>query len=155
MRPAVSHYELLQNWNCKDDSIFNVPGGTGNWAFQYSVGNRGTVSIDGSVKEHVPSLDGTTYLGMFWSTAAKNLSYAGGATARAAAFVNPQAGTGPSTVVYGTGAGGGDYHLTADPVADIFKNRVDAGLAVLRYDLDGVARLNDGTGACGCYERAA
>jgi hypothetical protein len=47
------------------------------------------------------------------------------------------------------GAGGGDYHLMAgSPAARL----VPAGMAVLPFDLDGVARKNNGEGAAGAYE---
>lgn len=51
----------------------------------------------------------------------------------------------------GTGAGNGDYHPT---VTSPFLNLARSGEAVLPYDLDGVSRRNDGTGAAGAYEYA-
>ena len=51
----------------------------------------------------------------------------------------------------GTGAGGGDYHLTG--ASNNAYNRVPSGLAMLKYDLGGTTRLNDGTGAAGPFER--
>lgn len=52
----------------------------------------------------------------------------------------------------GDNAGNGDYHLGATSTA---RNLVRAGRARLPYDLDGVARKNDGNGAAGAYEYVA
>ena len=49
----------------------------------------------------------------------------------------------------GNAAGNGDYHITSASTA---LNLVPSGSAKLSYDLDGVARKNDGTGAAGAYE---
>jgi hypothetical protein len=54
--------------------------------------------------------------------------------------------------VSGVGAGNGDYHLQA---SSPLLNMIPSGYAVLPYDLDGVARRNDGTGAAGAYEYAS
>jgi hypothetical protein len=47
---------------------------------------------------------------------------------------------------------GGDYRPKA--TATYIKSRVPAGAAVLRYDITGAARLNNGVGAAGAYEAA-
>jgi hypothetical protein len=60
------------------------------------------------------------------------------------AFVDRQAWDGASA-----GTGNGDYHLaSSSPLI----NMVPSGGAVLPYDMAGVARKNDGTGAAGAYE---
>ncbi len=51
--------------------------------------------------------------------------------------------------ILGSGTGNGDYHLTESSPA---LNLVAADQSLLPYDLDGVARRNDGTGAAGAYE---
>jgi hypothetical protein len=49
----------------------------------------------------------------------------------------------------GSGTGNGDYHLTSSSSA---LNLIPSGKAVLPFDIDGVPRRNDGTGAAGAYE---
>jgi hypothetical protein len=51
--------------------------------------------------------------------------------------------------VHGTGAGGGDYIPTS---VSVLRNKIQSGLALIPYDLLGVAIPNAGTGAAGAYQ---
>lgn len=54
----------------------------------------------------------------------------------------------------GAGTGGGDYRPTTS-TSNPVRNRVPVNNGMLKYDLAGAARVNDGTGAAGAYEWSA
>ena len=105
----------------------------GNWSMTYMVGGAGNALAAGNG----PSWSAPDYYGLFTVGVPAN-----------AGFVNDKS----STTYGGAGGGGGDYPLTASPS---LLNTIPAGQAVLPYDLDGNARLNNGSGAPGVYEYAS
>jgi hypothetical protein len=133
-------YCLLYERNTKNETFTTnttLSDRTGNWRTRYMVGTKGTVldaSWTGGSGNGV-STDGSGWLAEFMPTSCKS-----NATVN---FTNNQSGT--------AGSGAGDYTLTSTN-PDVF-GRVASGEAGLGYDLAGVARLNDGNGACGAYER--
>lgn len=131
----VFSYNLCARYATKTDTFDYVAQGSGrvgNWERHYGVGCRGNVMMIA----RAPDPDGTSWGGA-WNDAlsADNVG--------SVPFTNSQAGIGA--------AGGGTYSLTG--ASNPAYNRVAAGLAPLRYDMAGVARRNDGTGAAGAYER--
>jgi hypothetical protein len=152
---GVSKYSIYDNYNIKDDR-FNLgdgSGSVGNWAYEYSVGNVGNVSLFGNTRRSAGELPENTsadqYLGSYWlSSSSPNLLAEGYTqTQLMDQFVNW------TTTPRAVPAVGGDYHLTA--AATEMLNRVPSGMAVLSFDLDGVARSNSGAGAAGAYEFSA
>lgn len=133
-------YNLYSLSNSKRDTfttLTTVTGRVGSWRFNYNVGNFGNVVCGGSSGGSAPDLDGASWLGEYWPANTYNVGYAN------VTWTNNQSGAG--------GAGGGTYTLTG--VTNSAYDQVPSGLAGLGYDLAGVARLNDGTGAAGAYER--
>lgn len=135
----TSRFNLFHEFNVKSDSFTSVTavtGRTGAWRYRYQVGCAGNVVVAGGS-------DGTTapgeasWLGDAWPADARP-------SGAAVTFANNAAGTG--------GAGGGDYALTG--VGNHAYARVRPGAGVLRYDLGGNARANDGSGAAGAFERS-
>lgn len=152
-KEGVSKYNIWDNYNCKTDTFNAGSGSVGNWAYSYSVGNVGNVSLFGDVGRGataVPHNDATdpSYLGNAWLPSSEyNLfrTALGFTQAQIMAMftnytVQPQA----------VPALGGNYLPLS--TATYLRNRVPAGKAALKYDLAGSARKNDGTGAAGCYE---
>lgn len=119
---------VLDNYNIKTDTFATANGArTGNWSAVWMVGGSGNFLRVSSAKAYFgPEFDGlfsiVTGTGGFVSNKSFNSGDAGG---------------------------NGDYHLTASSSAI---NLIGTGSAILPYDLDGVARKNDGTGAAGAYE---
>lgn len=144
IKRGVALYTIFAEYNCKSDSfttVSTVSGRVGNHELLYTVGGRGNVCVNGSTggsrAPGVPEASGN-WLGEYWE--------AGSLPAGAAVgFAQMRAGGAAA-------AGGGDYHLTGEENAAYA--RVPAGLAGLRFALDGAARRNDGTGAAGAYERS-
>lgn len=123
---------IVDSWNNKDDTFTTADGArTGSWSVGYNVG---------MYANHKRASESTEWFGEFdglWTIKAGTLG-----------FVDDNS--------YNNGGGGsatgnGDYHLTSSASA---LSLVPSGGAVLPYDLDGVARRNDGTGAAGAYEYA-
>ncbi|WP_414902455.1 hypothetical protein ACMT1E_04295 [Sphingomonas flavalba] len=111
---------------------------TGGWPYMLGVGCRGTVALfvdagGGTFAQEYPG--------------EKALIGASATVMADVRFTDNKAVTGA-----GAGAGDGAYTLEAGSAAF---DRISAGHAVLPFDLAGVTRRNDGTGAAGAYERAA
>lgn len=140
---GCARFNLFSEVNIKSDTFTTTStasGRTGNWRKRYSVGDAGNVSIRGDSDNPVndaPSADGGNSLGEFWPAGSSPVSGNVG-------FVDDKSGT--------SGAGGGDYRLSG--AANDAYGRVPAGLAMLAFDQSGIARLNDGAGAAGAFERA-
>lgn len=143
-KQMVEKYELLHQRNCKTDTftdLTTVTGRTGNWRYRYGVGAAGNVVVTGDAEGGLATTadpSGNNWSGEFlepgstWAAGEANVTYTNNASGS-------------------TGAGLGDYSLTGP--ANAAYARVPADKAVLKYDLAGTARLNDGTGAAGAYER--
>jgi hypothetical protein len=151
VKMGVSKYTIVDDYNIKTDThIPNGGGAPGNWAFTYSVGNTGNVSLFGSKSGTAPvnnNLD--NYLGNAWLPSSEpDLSVSASLTNAQvmALFTNFTVGPHASPVR------GGNYQ----PVntATSLKNRVPAGKSILKYDIAGNLRKTDGTGAAGAYEAA-
>lgn len=151
---GVSKYSIWDNFNCKTE-VFNLGEGcVGNWAYQYSVGNAGNVSLFGAVQRIADVLPTNNnvdnYLGNAWLPSSEpNLYRTAYGTTQAsimAMFTNYTVG--PQAVP----AIGGNYVPLSTSVQ--LKNRVPIGMSVLKKDLAGTTRRTDGTGACGAYESA-
>lgn len=131
----------------------------GNWACVYGVGYYGNVDVEASTNGGAvgvnaifqPEFPGlySDYVPVSSSantqasnqppngvTGMRDTSYPG--------YVSRRAWDGSAI-----GTGYGDYHLAA---TTILRGKIPAGRALLPYDLDGVERKNDGTGAPGAYE---
>lgn len=133
-------YSILYQFNIKTDTFSNPtfgPNGNriGNWEPVHGVGFRGNLYTN-------PAANGPS--APYYSSTSWNGSYTGLAIkiAQPPAFVNDQG--------YTAGNGGnGDYRLTSASAA---LNLVPIGLSALPFDLSGVPRRNDGTGAAGAFE---
>lgn len=159
-KSGVAKFNIWDNYNIKSDTFSSGPqgagaGSVGNWSFMYSVGNSGNVSLFGAVGRNVTDLphndnNDSPYMGMAWLPSSEyNLTRPGigfTQTQIIAAFTNYTVL--PNTTI----SSGGNYLPIAGTVGNYFKNRVPSGMAVLRFDIAGIARRNDGTGAAGAYE---
>jgi len=154
---AVSRFELLYSMPTKEDTFIQDSGCVGNFEWAYKVGSLGTVNLCGAATEGGTVLQsgvdpsaGTTggvnnskWSGMYVPT---NWYVGNGATGYATVtYVDDKC------LMVGTGVGGGDYHLSGG--SNGAYDRVPSGLAMLKYDLGGATRLNNGSGAAGAYER--
>ncbi len=133
-------FSILNQYNCKTDT-FDKPGEgpngarIGNWEPHHGVGQAGNVHQNPAANGPVAPYTGpTSWNGMYLGRSVKVAGTAG--------YLSDLSLTGANT-------GGGNYRIGA---ASDARNRVPAGLATLPFDLDGVARRNDGTGAAGGYE---
>jgi len=159
-KEGVSIGSVYGNYNLKTDSFSpGYPGNTGNWRYGYHVGLRSNISLFGSLSGSAPNL-AASYLGMAWEPDYSTYQVSSTFSDIMALFVNYQALRNDAA----TYPGGGDYHLAS--TTNTLSSRVPAVFAafnqaftdtvsgaVFSYDLDGKARLADGTGAAGCYER--
>lgn len=142
-KQMVEKYDLLHQRNTKGDTftdLTTVTGRTGTWRYRYGVGSGGIVVVTGDASGGLgsaPDPSGGSWSGEYLEPGSTVV--AGEANV---SFTNNASGS--------AGAGGGDYSLTGVNAA---YNRVPAGAAVLKYDLAGNLRRNDGTGAAGAYER--
>jgi hypothetical protein len=157
IKRMTTRFSLFYDFNSKSDTFQTaapgVSGRTGNWRYRYHVGNRGNVvklgGDDGSIAPD-PSGGGNSagWLGEVWPADGKP-------GAAAVTFVNDQSGTANN--------GGGDYRIqtaTSDAYARVAgpttslttHNGAAVALTALTYDLAGVARRIDGSGAAGAYE---
>jgi len=133
-------FSILYQFNIKTDTFSHPtfgPNGNriGNWEPVHGVGFLGNLYQYAAANN--PSFP-------FFSPTSWNGSYTGRSIKIAVppGFVNDQG--------YTAGNGGnGDYRLTAGSAA---LNLVPSGLSALPFDLAGVPRRNDGTGAIGAYE---
>lgn len=132
-------YNLLYQGNTKSDT-FDQPtqgtGRTGNWPNRHFVGERGNVMIVADAQAGT----GGNPLGTNWTG---DYMHPSNQVVASVTFTDNKSGV--------AGAGFGDYSLTG-ATNDAY-NRVPSGFAGLAHDLAGVARLNDGTGAAGAFER--
>jgi hypothetical protein len=153
IKRGTSRYNIWDNTNQKADN-FNGGGvgSVGGWAYLYGVGNTGNVSLFGMVSRDTTSAPGNNgddnYLGCAWHPTSEYNLYR-------TALGFTQANIMDMFYDYtasprGAPALGGDYRPRLSSTRLI--NRVPTGMAPLRYDLAGVARKNDGTGAAGAYE---
>lgn len=147
-------FDILHNRNSKGDTFTgNTPGTvtntgrTGTWRYRYGVGSLGNVVVTGDAQSgaaSAPNPDGAggngNWTGEYWEPG--SVLVAGEANV---VFVDNRAGS--------AGAGGGDYRLAESGGGHAARGRVPAGRAVLKFDLAGLPRRNDGTGAAGAYER--
>lgn len=149
---GVSKHDIYDNYNIKTDTFSAGVGGPGNWAYEYSVGNVGNVSLFGAVQVQVtdaPHNDNTDtpYLGHAWLPSSEyNLRRLLSEAAVLAQFTNFTVTPAAGNVV------GGDYRPVAG--ATYIKNRVPVGKSGLARDISGAVRMNDGSGAAGAYEAA-
>lgn len=147
-KKLFAKFNIWDNINSKAD-VFTHPtdgqssGRVGAFERLYSVGCEGNVSLTGSAGGSTPEVNGGSWLGMSWPNASYNVGRA------AVGFTDPKANNYPNAG--DLGAGGGTYSLTGTTNAAY--NQVPAGGAMLGFDIAGVARRNDGTGAAGAYER--
>lgn len=137
-------FNLLSTYNVKTDAFDNAgaetsKGRVGGWRRAYCVNDIGNVVTRGDTSgtPGTPSLDGVGYLGMAWPAA----TYAVGTGN--VTYTDDKSGFG--------GAGMGTYSLTGGSNAAYAK--VPSGFSGLKYDIASVARLNNGNGAVGAYER--
>lgn len=152
---GVSMFSIYDNYNFKDDRFSTGAGSVGTWAYGYSVGNIGNVSLFGAVSRantdapHNDNAD-TPYMGDAWLPSSEyNLFRVALGFSQAqimAMFTNylvaPQA----------VPAQGGNYIPLSGSTH--LKSRVPVGRSILKRDLAGTLRRTDGTGAAGCYESA-
>lgn len=149
---GVDRFSVWDNSNFKDDRF--SAGGTGTWAYGYGVGNFGNVGLFGDVGRTSGAMPHNDNAQSPWAgnavhpTTKFNLTNAayGGRTQAQVMDLFENYTAAPRAVP----ALGGDYRPKAAS-ASVFQT-VPAGLAVLRYDLLGNLRRNDGTGCAGAYE---
>lgn len=140
-----SLFEIVSEYDCKTDTFTTNTSATGrtyNWEIIHGVGFVGVVCLRGATDgSTVPGYKAPTgnWLGEYWPANCKPF-----VTAAAVPFTDDKAG--------GSAAlGGGTYTLTG--AVNAAYDMVPAGRAGLSFDMNGVARRNDGTGAAGAYER--
>lgn len=138
-------FNIFSQYNIKTDTFTTetaVTGRTGNWRMRYGVSSRGNVVILGDTNSQTaPDASGGNppngnWLGEYWEPGSK----AGAATI---GFVDDQSGA--------ARPGSGNYRL-AGALNEAY-SRVPAGEGVLRFDMKGDLRLQNGTGAAGAFER--
>lgn len=131
--------------NIKTDTFATTTtarGRVGNWRTRYHVDDLANVWASGSALGTSLQPDGSSWLGECADPS--NRLNVGIANIHFADDQSQPIGTGPL---------GGIYSLTGGSNAAY--DAVPAGTAMLAYDIAGNARRNNGTGAAGCYERAA
>ena len=152
VKKGASRYNIWENYNSKHDEFQSGVGSLGAYSYAYSVGNVGNVSLFGAVQEDVnnaPSNSGTDqYMGFAWLPSSE---YNLGRTALGFSqtqimdmFENYTCAPRASP------ANGGNYRPKGTSTQLL--NRVPANMAMFKYDISGVPRRNDGTGAAGAYE---
>lgn len=152
LKIGTSKYCIWDNYNIKTDYFNGGQGSVGNFAYEYSVGNVGNVSLFGMVNRgsvEAPTNDGTdNYLGNIWLTSSEyNLfrTALGLTQAQIMAMF-----TSYTAAPQGAPALGGNYKPLS--TAANLKGRVPVGFSVLGKDISGAVRRTDGTGAAGAYE---
>jgi hypothetical protein len=140
LKYLTSRFNLNQQVNSKSD-MFGQPaqgtGRVGNWAYINGV-DRWELSLKPDAAGNTTTGDGY-WNGELWA--------------------NPQhINVGVANVTFtldasndGTNVGNGTYTLTG--VTNAAYNGIPANKAALKFDMAGIARLNNGTGAFGAYER--
>jgi hypothetical protein len=119
--------------NIKTDTFTTnttLTGRTKNWPSRYGVRHRGNVRVR-------PDAGGGAWSG-------EHVGFGSVLNGGTVGFVDNKAGNGA--------AGSGSYALTGP--TNIAFGRVPAGAAMCSYDLAGLPRLGDGSGAAGAYERS-
>jgi hypothetical protein len=146
-KQMVEMFDLLHQRNCKSDTFASGSQGgtatntgrTGNWLGRYGVGHLGTVVVTGDASGGISAdASGANWLG---EVLPPSCIFAAGETN--VTFADNRSGPG--------GAGSGSYALSG--AANAAYGRVPAGRSVLAFDLAGVTRRSDGSGAAGAYER--
>jgi hypothetical protein len=140
IKRMTSHFCLWGNFNNKRHPfITNTTerGRVGVAEYSHHVGNSGNVCVLGSAGGLTPSP--TSWLGEAWPEDSE--PYAAGGVG--VTYV--------SNLVGAASAGNGNYRPTG--ATNAAYNRVPAGMQMLKRDVAGVLRLNDGRGAAGPYER--
>jgi len=152
--------QLYDSTAIKSDTFTTANAGRlGNWACEYGVGYKGSIDAESGTVSNPVGVAGQ-FQAEFPGLYSKFIPIRATPDAQASSeppsnsagmhavswlgYVNRAAWDGTSV-----GAGNGDYHLTSSSPA---ASMIPATMAVLPYDLDGVARRNDGTGAAGAYE---
>jgi hypothetical protein len=148
---GFSRFNIWDNINVKGDTFNAGDGSVGTMAWMYGVGNVGNASLFGAVgrgQADLPHNDNTDtpYLGNAWLTSSEPNVLNKSANTAAVLALFPSYTAAPA----GVPALGGNYKPVAG--ATILRNRVPTGLAALKFDIAGVSRKNDGTGAAGAYE---
>jgi hypothetical protein len=152
---GTSMFNIYDNYNLKDDRFSTGVGSVGAWAYDYSVGNIGNVSLFGSVSRaatdapHNDNAD-TPYMGNAWLPSSEYNIFR-----TALGFTQTQIMdmfTNYLVAPRGVPAQGGNYIPLAG--STYLKSRVPVGRAILKKDLAGTTRRTDGTGAAGAYESA-
>ena len=156
---GISKYSLWYSKPKKGDTFAQSSGATANWEWLYSVGSYGSKFLCGGATQSGTAVQGVvdpslgpnncisgdaTWGGMYWPPTCFYGNSANGDYSLVH-FVDDKCG------MLGNGVGGGDYHLTG--ATNICYDVVPAGKGILKYDLGGTVRLNDGTGAAGPFER--
>jgi hypothetical protein len=150
----VEKFDLLHQRNTKGDTFTGTTPGTvtntgrtGTWAYRYGAGQIGLVVVTGDAQAGLSSAPDQ-------SGAGTNGNWTGEALDPSSTIVAGEANVTFTSNLSGTaGAGGGTYALTG--LTNAAYNRVPAGRAPLKYDIAGVARRNDGTGAAGAHENTS
>jgi hypothetical protein len=141
LKRGTSRFNLLDQRNTKSDLFTTTSTSTGrhgSWEYVNGVDNW-DVCLDGDSNSVGVPADGV-WLGEHWA----NPEHAK-VTRGAVTFTDDKS-------EHGTNVGGGTYTLTG--ASNAAYDVVPAGFQCLKYDLAGAARLNDGSGAAGAYERA-
>ena len=145
VKRVTARFNIWQNVNCKADTFLTQAtntGRVGGWRYRYMVGNRGNISLTGSASGVAPDSGGGSWLGETWPDDGFNVGRDG------VSFADDQGNWPPTGAV---GGGGGNYALSG--AANAAYDRVPAGLQALAFDMGGLVRRGDGTGAAGAYER--
>lgn len=137
-------------WNTKTETFrYAAEGGsdmnlrTGNWEWVQGVDRRGCIVTSGD------STGGNAYNTNTWAGEVQPPKSRITATVL---FADDKSGVGPGAVG-GIGTGLGNYRPTSNAATNHAIGVVDQLWGMLRFDLDGSLRAQDGSGAAGAYER--
>ncbi len=135
----ANYFNIFTEYNIKRDT-FDAPVGDknanriGNWYVSYGVNNKANLIIQAtSANDLSPSAN--SWMGDYLGDGSQVLL--------SNPFVDDK-----SSSDYGDSTGDGDYRLVQKSVVSVGENA-----AGLPFDLDGVDRLNDGTGSVGAFEK--
>lgn len=141
LKRGTSRFNLLDQRNTKSDLFTTTSTSTGrhgSWEYVNGVDNY-DLCLDGDSNSIGVPADGV-WLGEYWA----NPEHAK-VTRAAVTFTDDKSERGTNT-------GGGTYTLTG--ASNAAYDVVPSGYQCLKYDLAGAARLNNGSGAAGAYERS-
>ncbi len=161
VKVGTARFNIWENYNTKTEAITSDAGAIGNFAWTYSVGNLGNISLFGDNGEQATAqpvndkfvnfIMGNAWLPYSGSAPhGSNYNMQHASTTALSSATIMALFTSYTTFPQGSPAIGGDYRPKSTSTE--LKGYVPTGLAALAFDLAGAARLNNGDGSPGAYE---